>query len=400
MKISEIVKNPKNPRKIKGEQLNKLMESIQRDPEFMKLRPIVIDENNMILGGNQRYTAIKKLGMKEIPDEWIARAENLTEEQRKRFILVDNGPEGMTGEWDFDALQAEWELPELESLGFDISEYETPQEPAEGLTDADEIPEEPEPVCKLGDLWRLGEHRLLCGDSTKEEDVNRLMGGEKATCIFTDPPYGVSIGKKNVMLNSFQKAGRNLDDITGDDLSPEELKKNLLPAFKNIKNIIMADDCSVYVTAPQGGDLGMMMMMMCEAGLKPRHVLMWLKNCATFSMGRLDYDYQHEPILFTWGKKHKKISKGQFHTSVWAVDKPRECKMHPTMKPVELVENAFLNSAEAGDIVFDSYTGSGTSLIAAEKTGMKFRGIELMPKYCDVIIKRWENFTGKKAERL
>jgi len=124
MKISEINKNPKNPRKIKGEQLNKLMESIQRDPEFMRLRPIVIDENNMILGGNQRYTAIKKLGMKEIPDEWIARAENLTEEQRKRFILVDNGPEGMTGEWDFDALQAEWELPELESLGFDINTIE------------------------------------------------------------------------------------------------------------------------------------------------------------------------------------------------------------------------------------------------------------------------------------
>jgi DNA modification methylase len=140
-----------------------------------------------------------------------------------------------------------------------------------------------------------------------------------------------------------------------------------------------------------------MMMMMKDAGLEVRHVLIWVKNSATFSIGRLDYDYQHEPIMFTWKKTHKRLNKGQFHTSVWTVDKPRESKLHPTMKPVALIENALLNSSEAGDLVLDIFGGSGSTLIACEKTHRRCFMMELSPAYCEVIVTRWEQATGKKA---
>ena len=211
--------------------------------------------------------------------------------------------------------------------------------------------------------------------------------------LFTDPPYGVSIGKKNVMLNSFQPSGRNLADIENDDSSPEQLKQILVPIMSNME-IVCADDCTYFVTAPQGGELGMMMMMMKEAGLPIRHVLMWLKNSPTFSMGRLDYDYQHEPILLTWGKRHKSLMAGEHRTSVWKVDKPRANKEHPTMKPVELYVNALLNNSEPGDVAIDPFAGSGTMVIACEQTNRSARCIELTEKYCDVIVQRWVNFTG------
>ena len=144
----------------------------------------------------------------------------------------------------------------------------------------------------------------------------------------------------------------------------------------------------------------MMMMMMKEAGLMVRHVLIWKKDAPTFSMGRLDYDYQHEPILLTWGVRHKRPMQGAHRTSVWEIPKPRASKEHPTMKPVELVENALLNNSEQGDIVFDGYCGSGTTIIACEKVSRRARAIEIEPKYCDVTIRRWEDLTGKRAERI
>ncbi len=261
----------------------------------------------------------------------------------------------------------------------------------------DEVPEPPaKPVAKAGDLWLLGEHRLLCGDSTKAEDVQRVMGGEKASCVFTDPPYGVSIARKNRLLNTVQKFGRCLTDIESDDLSPEDLEAQLLPAMVNVREHIMADDCTLFVCSPQGGGLGMMMMMQ-TAGLRARHVLIWYKNSPTFSMGRLDYDYQHEPILLTWLKRHKRPMQGEHHTSVWKIDKPRASPDHPTMKPVALYANAYLNNSDAGDLVADPYAGSGTAFIAAEQLHRRCFGIEISPAYCDVIVKRWETLTGKKA---
>lgn len=265
----------------------------------------------------------------------------------------------------------------------------------------DEPPEPPEtPIAKLGDIWQLGRHRLMCGDSTNSEAWEKLMDGEKADMVFTDPPYGVAIGDKNAMLNSVQKAGRCCENIENDTLSEEQLYEMLKSAFINVRENC-ADDACYFVTSPQGGSLGlMMMMMMKDAGLEVRHVLMWEKNSATFSLGRLDYDYQHEPIFYTWTKSHHNFRNGDFRTTVWKYDKPRKCDLHPTMKPVELVANAIMDGTTENMIVLDAFGGSGTTIIASEQTNRKARLMELDPHYCDVIVQRWENLTGEKAVLL
>lgn len=256
-----------------------------------------------------------------------------------------------------------------------------------------------EKKCSKGDIWRLGEHRLMCGDSTDEAAIKRLMDGDKADMVFTDPPYGVSIGDKNAALNSVQKAGRCCKNIENDTLSADELYPILVKAMTNAR-LSCKDDACYFVTSPQGGELGLMMMMMKDAGLPVRHMLIWEKNSATFSLGRLDYNYQHEPIFYTWTKKHHNYRKGQYRTTIWKYDKPRKCDLHPTMKPVELVANCLNDATKAGDIALDVFGGSGTTMIACEQLGRRARLIELDPHYCDVIIARWEKFTGMKAEKI
>lgn len=256
------------------------------------------------------------------------------------------------------------------------------------------------PKAKPGDVYQLGDHRLMCGDSTDTGAWARLMDGEKADMVFTDPPYGVAIGDKNATLKSVQKAGRCTTNIANDTMSEEELYDMLKAAFINVRENCH-DDAVYFVTSPQGGSLGlMMMMMMKDSGLPVRHVLMWMKNSATFSLGRLDYDYQHEPIFYTWTKSHHNYRGGENRTTIWQYDKPRKCDVHPTMKPVELVANAILDGTKEGDIVLDAFGGSGTTMIAAEQLGRSARLMELDPHYIDVIIARWENYTGKKAVLL
>lgn len=239
----------------------------------------------------------------------------------------------------------------------------------------------------------------MCGDSTNSEAWEKLMDGEKADMVFTDPPYGVAIGDKNAMLNRAQKAERCCENIENDTLSEEQLYEMLKSAFINVRENC-ADDACYFVTSPQGGSLGLMMMMMKDAGLEVRHVLMWEKNSATFSLGRLDYDYQHEPIFYTWTKSHHNFRNGDFRTTVWKYDKPRKCDLHPTMKPVELVANAIMDGTTENMIVLDAFGRSGTTIIASEQTNRKARLMELDPHYCDVIVQRWENLTGEKAVLL
>jgi len=218
--------------------------------------------------------------------------------------------------------------------------------------------------------------------------------------VFTDPPYGVAIGDKNVALNEVQKAGRQTENIENDTLSEQALYDLLKAAFENVR-ANCKDDAVYYVTSPQGGSLGlMMMMMMRDAGLPVRHVLMWRKNSATFSIGRLDYDYQHEPIFYTWTKSHHNYRNGKFRTTVWDVAKPMKCDLHPTMKPIELIANAILDGTKEDDVVLDVFGGSGSTLIAAEQTGRRCCMMEIDPKYVDVIIERWEKLTGGKAVKI
>ncbi len=238
----------------------------------------------------------------------------------------------------------------------------------------------------------------------------------------------MAIGDKNKTLGANGFGGGIKENILGDTLPPDELYKILVQAFSNLRQVC-AEDCSYYVSSPQGGELGlMMMMMMKDAGLAVRHMLIWVKNAATFSMGRLDYDYRHEPIFYTWTKSHRwygdytntviddslpidKMSKAELkefirvklypqEQSTIYCDKPNASKLHPTMKPVKLVARFLLNSSQRGDTVADIFGGSGTTLIACEQLGRKCRMMELDPHYCDVIIARWEQFTGRKAELL
>lgn len=362
--------------------------------------PIVIDENYEIVCGHTRWKAAKVIGLESVP---CIMADDLNEDQIRAFRLADNKTAEMA-DWDFDLLEMEFneidpELFDMSDFGFFQDEEQEDKAPTEVTEDDFDETTVTEAVCKRGQIWQLGDHRLMCGDSTSAEDVARLMNGEKADMVFTDPPYGVAIGDKNATLNSVQPSGRCCTNIAGDTMTETELYAMLKEAFINVREHCK-DDASYYVTSPQGGSLGLMMMMMKDAGLEVRHVLMWEKNSATFSLGRLDYDYQHEPMFYTWTKSHHNYRKGENRTTVWKYDKPRKCDLHPTMKPVALVANAILDGTKEGDIVLDAFGGSGTTLIACEQTGRQCRMMELDPHYCDVIIRRWEDFTGQKAELL
>lgn len=407
MNTGQIDGLPANPRQWTKAQLDNLKASIEETPELLEARGCIVDYHEgkyVCLGGNMRYAACKALGMSELPCYVVP--EGTTILKKKQIVAKDNVS---MGDWDFDALANEWSDMDLEGWGVPIppewgaAAADAAETDSRGQAQDDEFDEKEtqiEKKCSKGDIWRLGEHRLMCGDSTDEAAIKRLMDGDKADMVFTDPPYGVSIGDKNAALNSVQKAGRCCKNIENDTLSADELYPILVKAMTNAR-LSCKDDACYFVTSPQGGELGlMMMMMMKDAGLPVRHMLIWEKNSATFSLGRLDYDYQHEPIFYTWTKKHHNYRKGQYRTTIWKYDKPRKCDLHPTMKPVELVANCLNDATKAGDIALDVFGGSGTTMIACEQLGRRARLIELDPHYCDVIIARWEKFTGMKAEKI
>ena len=393
-KIDELTPYERNPRKNEAA-IDAVAASIKN---FGFKVPIVIDQDGVIVAGHTRLAAAKKLGLEEVP---VIVADDLTEEQIKAFRLADNKTAELA-EWDPDLLEIE--LKDIESidmaeLGFDLSDPEESQEVHEDDF-GDENSVVNEHGVQRGQVWLCGKSRVMCGDSSSSADADKLLGGVLGKMVFTDPPYGVSIGDKNKMLNGFQEAGRVITNIENDTLGTEELYDLLLKCFTNLREHC-EDDCSYYVTSPQDGEIGlMMMMMMKDAGLEVRHNLIWEKNCATFSMGQLDYDYKHEPIFYTWTKKHNFYGKGKYKNTIWNFDKPRKCDLHPTMKPVELVAEALLNSSKEEDPVIDFFGGSGTTLIACEQLNRRAFLMELDPHYVDVILSRWEAMTGEKAKIL
>lgn len=390
-----------NPRQIKGEKFDRLKASIESNPEMLSLRELLVYEHDgkyIVIGGNMRYRACKELGYTQMPCKIIP--PQATAEQLNAYIILDNSG---FGDWDWDALSNEWDSQQLTDWGVDVPNWDEEASEEEQPSEDEDFDEEKDSIecrVKKGDIWQLGKHRLMCGDSSNQEDVKKLMDGELADMVFTDPPYGVAIGDKNKALNSVQPSERCTQNIENDTLSADELYPLLVSAMTNCRENCK-DDAIYFVTSPQVGDLcSMMMMMMKDAGLPVRHMLIWEKNNATFSLGRLDYDYQHEPIFYTWTKKHKNHRKGEFRTTIWKYDKPRKCDLHPTMKPVALVENCLKDGTIKGDIVLDVFGGSGTTIIACERQDRCARLMEIDPHYCDVIIARWEKMTGDKAIKI
>lgn len=387
---------------ITPEEIEKIKKSIL---QFGFSFPVFVWKNN-ILDGHQRLMALRDLiadgnTIKHIPIVEIE-AKNKSE-AAKKLLLINSRYATITQD-GFDNFIQEFQIElnnideflHMPEISFEMPDFDG----SGGLTDDDDVPEPPaEPVTKPGDLYKLGNHRLLCGDSTNKEDVERLMGSEKADVVFCDPPYGVSYADKNAMLNAISPGNRIETVIENDHKNISEMKDFWVSLFKSLYES-SSGKASYYITGPQGGELMMMMMMsIIDAGWQLKHMLIWSKN--NHVLGRCDYHYKHEPILYGWKNKgtHKFYgNSSQF--SVWEIDKPQKSDLHPTMKPVELVMKCIENSSKINDIVIDFCLGSGTSIIAAEKTNRKCYGIELDPHYCDVIIKRWEDYTGKKAEKL
>lgn len=365
--------------------------------------PVAVWKNegkNFILNGHQRVRTLQAMAqdgvdVPKIPAV-LVKAKDRAEAKRKVLALTSQyGEMSDQGLMEFMA-EAGIEWPEVKD-GFRFPEIDFKRMEADWFDKEiveDEVPEPPKvAITKRGDLWQLGDHLLSCGDSTSEEAIRVCKPSDM---VFTDPPYGVDYEKKATdILGRKDRAV-----IAGDSGGKEVLETTVRKAFENI-HALLNDGGAYYVCSPQGGELGlmMMMMMMMQAGVPCRHMIVWVKDSPVFSMGRLDYDYQHEPILYGWKGSHKHVGLGRFRTSVWQVPRPKVSKIHPTMKPVELVANAIKNSIEPGKVVSDLFGGSGTTLIAAEQTNTRARILEIDPIYCDVIIERWEKLTGKSAIR-
>jgi len=367
VKIGEIKPNPNNPRLIKDEKFKSLVKSIQNFPEMLELRPIVVNADMIILGGNMRFKACKEAGLKEVP---VTIAKGLTPEQEREFIIKDNVS---GGDWDWEMLAQEWNADELEEWGLDLPEVMEAEPTAE--EDDYKMPDEIQTDIVLGDLFEIGEHRLLCGDSTQTDSFEKLMQGEFADMVVTDPPYNVAY------------EGKTKDALTieNDSMGNDEFYKFLYDFYSALTTAVKKGG-SIYVwhASSEVVNFGKSMV---DAGWLLKQQLIWVKN--TMVMGRQDYQWKHEPCLYGWlaGGSHNWYSDRK-QTTVIEWDKPQRNGEHPTMKPIGLFSYQIQNSSKKGDIVIDAFGGSGTTMVACEQLNRKARVIEFDPKYCQVIIDR------------
>ena len=358
--------------------------------EFGFRQPLVVDEKMVVIVGHTRLEAAKQLGLKTVP---VHVAEGLTSAQAKAYRLMDNRSHE-NAQWDDEMLRLEFGDLKLEGFDLDLTGFDTEEldkllgaEQVEGLTDPDEAPEVPaEPVSRPGDLWILGTHRLLCGDATVVTDVECLMDGQLADLAVTDPPYNVDYA--NASRNkTISKDRRILNDALGEGFYQF--------LYDTCVNLLMVTKGACYICM-SSSELHTLQKAFTDAGGKWSTFVIWAKN--TFTLGRADYQRQYEPILYGWKQGTDHFWCGaRDQGDVWFVEKPRVNDLHPTMKPVELIERAITNSSKSRDIVLDLFGGSGTTLIAAERTGRSARLMELDPKYVDVIVQRWQDYTGNKA---
>ena len=352
--------------------------------------PILVGADNDILAGHARLAAARQLGMTEVP---VIQLGHLTEAQRRGLVIADNQLAITGAGWDEETLRLELaalheESFDLSLVGFDEGELArllAQQDATEGLTDEDAIPHIQEtPVTTLGDCWRLGAHRVACGDATEVVAVERLMGAETADLVFTDPPYNVDY------------EGYTEDKLTiqGDKMTPAQFQQFLLATFSSYRRIVKPG-ASIYVCHSSSWQREFQGAMEA-AGFQVRCQIIWAKNTFAWGFGR--YKFQHEPLFYGHVAGQKDAWYGdKSQSTLWEEKKPAANRIHPTAKPVELVERALVNSSKAGDIVADLFGGSGSTLIGCERRGRKARLMEIDPKYADCIVRRWQEYTGKKA---
>ena len=390
--VAALIPYARNPRTHNDTQVAKIAASIV---EFGWTNPILVDGDNGIIAGHGRLAAARKLGLDAVP---VIELSHLSVNQKRAYVIADNRL-ALDAGWDEEMLALE--LADLTSAGYDLAltgfddvDLETmfgdpDGDTVEGNTADDAVPEVPvTPVSQAGDVWLLGSHRLVCGDSTQAESYASLLQGAKVAMVFTDPPYNVNYA--NTAKDKMRGKNRAiLNDNLGDGFY-DFLLAALTPTIANC-------DGAIYV-AMSSSELDVLQAAFREAGGKWSTFVIWAKN--TFTLGRSDYQRQYEPILYGWPEGATRHWCGDRDQSdVWQIKKPHKNDLHPTMKPVELVERALRNSSQPGDVVMDPFGGSGTTLIAAEKTGRAARLIELDPKYVDVIVRRWQDWTGKQAMR-
>ena len=384
--IGDITPYEKNPRK-NDEAVKYVAESIK---QFGFKVPIVIDKNGVIVAGHTRYKAAKKLNLKEVP---CIVADDLTDEQVKAFRLADNKV-AEKAEWDFDLLADELDdLFDFDMTVFGFEDEEEDDKPAEVYEDDYDIEPPEEPKAKRGDIYKLGNHRLMCGDSTSLEDVGRLMAGEKASMGFTDPPWNVNYGA----VKEGNAQGYRPRTILNDFMGTEDFKEFMNKAFASL-NFAMKDGAMTYVVM-SAQEWGNMMLTLAQNSYHWSSTIIWNKDSLVLS--RKDYHTKYEPIWYGWKEGSRLCPlEDRKQSDVWDIPRPKKSEEHPTMKPVELVARAITNSSKKGDIVIDLFGGSGTTLIASEQTDRCCRMMELDPKYVDVIVNRWEELTGEKAELI
>jgi DNA modification methylase len=372
MKLSQIKPNPNNPRVIKDERFAKLVKSISEFPKMMELRPMVINEDNIVLGGNMRLKALKELGYTELPEGWVKKANELTEEEQRRFIIADNVG---FGDHDWEMLANEWDVQELSDWGLEIPDFAQDVE-LEAEEDDYEVPEVVHTDIVLGDLFEIGEHRLLCGDSTDSDQVAKLMNGVKADMVLTDPPYNVNYGSNNnPALKQGDRTIKN-DHMDGDSF------KNFIQAV--VSNIKLFCDGVVYCFGAQGVD-GRIMFTVLDQNLHNSGTIIWLKD--RLVLGRSKYHNKYEPCWFGWNKSGDTFTDDRSLTNVFECKRPTKSDLHPTMKPIELLEMPLNHNPKAKSIL-DLFLGSGSTMVASHQLKRKCYGMELDPKYCQVIIER------------
>lgn len=370
MKLADIKPYPGNAKKHPETQIKNVMQSIK---DFGIIQPLVVDKDNVLIIGHCRLIACKRLKLKEAP---VVRLEDLTEEEAQKLRLLDNKLN--ESDWDFDLLAEQ--IPDLDFSDYDI-DWELPDIASETDIVEDEVPEEVEPISQPQDIWILGKHRLMCGDSTDTAAIEMLMGGDKADLYITDPPYNVD----------YQGKTKDKLKIQNDKMSNDNFRQFLHDAF-SAADAVLRKGAVFYIW--HADSEGYNFRGACfDVGWKVRECLIWNKN--SMVMGRQDYQWKHEPCLYGWkdGASHLWASDRK-QTTVMEYDRPNRNGEHPTMKPVGLFAYQISNNTHEDDHVLDSFGGSGTTIMACEQLNRTGYVMELDPHYCDVIIQRYINFKG------